>query len=165
MSAEQVYHYRAKPMTLVWGALFFGTLGVFMLHEATTNTRGLLIDRFIRLDPDEATTFYFIIAVLGLLFVPAAIFSLFISLTKKTVLTLGPSSITVPLGIRRQERTIAYGDIKSIQHQKVRSQEFLKVTPRSGKVISISASLLPSKSEFATVRGELTARAKAAQGR
>ena len=163
MSAEQVYPYRAKPMTLVWGALFFGALGVFMLHEASANGRGLLIDRVIRLDPGEATIFYYAIAAVGLLFVPVAISSLYISLTKKTVLILGPSSITVPLAIRRQERTNAYTDIKSIQHQKVRSQEFLKIMPRAGKAISIAASLLPSKSVFAAVRAELTARAKAAQ--
>ena len=164
MSAEQVYPYRAKPTTMALGILFFCAIGLYMLHEARTNARGLLIDRVIRLDPGEATIFYYVIAAVGFLFVPAAIFALYVSFTRKPVLTLGASSITVPFGIRRQERTLAYADIKSIQHHQVRSQE-LKITPHVGKPVSITSSWLPSKSVFTTLRGELTQRARAAHVR
>ena len=163
MSAEQVYPYRAKPMTMILGILFFGGLGLFMLQQGATNTRGLLIDRIIRLDPGEAAIFYYAIGAVSLAFVPLAILALYVSFTRKPVLTLGLSAITVPMGIRRQAKTLAYADIKSIQHHTVRSQEFLKITPRTGKPVSIAASLLPSKTVFAALRGELTARAKAAQ--
>jgi hypothetical protein len=163
MSAEQVYPYRAKPGRLVWGIVLFGALGLFMLSMAGGNDRGLVINGIIRLRPDEATIFDYVIAVLCLAFVPLGLFSLYIALTRKTVLVLGPSTITAPSGIRKQERTVAYSDIKSIQHRAVRSQEFLTITPRAGKAMSIAASLLPSKAVFATVRAELNARAKAAQ--
>jgi hypothetical protein len=163
MSAEQVYPYRAKPGRMVWGIVFFGAGGLFMLYTASGNDRGLLINGIIRLRPDEATIFDYVIAVLCLAFVPLGLFSLYIALTRKPVLVLGPSGITVPVGIRKQERTVTYAAIKSIQHRAVRSQEFITVTPRAGKAISIAASLLPSKAVFASVRAELTARAKAAQ--
>ena len=166
MSAEQVYPYRAKPTTMILGAVFFGAAGALMLHQAQTNTRALLINGLIRLDPSEATVFYYVFGVLGLLFVPLAIFSLYASFTKKPTLTLGPSSITVPPGaLKGQTRTVAYADIQAIQHNKVNRQEFLKITPRGGKTITIAASLLPSKAVCATIRGELAARAKAAQAR
>jgi hypothetical protein len=163
MSAEQVYPYRAKPGRLVWGILFFGALGLFMLHEASGNTRGLIINGIIRLSPGEATIFYYVVAAIGLAFVPLSLFALYIALTRKTVVVLGPSAITAPGGIRKQERTITYGDIKSIQHRMVHRQEFVTITPRTGKTISIAATLLPSKDAFTQVRTELTARAKAAQ--
>ena len=163
MSAEQVYPYRAKPGRLVCGIVLFGALGLFMLHTASGNTRGTLIDGIIRLRPDEATIFDYVIAVLCLAFVPLGLFSLYISLTRKTVLVLGSSGITAPVGIRKQERMVAYADIKSIQHRAVRRQEFITITPRTGKAVSIAASLLPSKAVFASVRAEVTARAKAAQ--
>jgi hypothetical protein len=163
MPAEQVYPYRAQPMTMIWVILFFGAGGLFMLHTASGNARGLLINGFIQLRPDEATIFDYVIATLCLAFVPLGLVALYISLTRKTVLVLGPSGITVPNGIRRQERTVAYADIKSIQHRAVRSQQILTVTPRSGKAISIAASMLPSKSIFTAIRADLAARTKAAQ--
>jgi hypothetical protein len=165
MSAEQVYPYRAKRMTMIWVILLFGAAALGLAHEARTNTRGLLLDRVIRLQPDEATSFYYGLAVMAVAFLLIGAFSLYMSLTRKTVLILGPSSITAPPGVGRAERTIDYADIKSIQHRQVRSQEFLTITPGVGKSLSIAASMLSSKDVFASVRTELTARAKAAQGR
>jgi hypothetical protein len=163
MSAEQVYPYRAKPGRLVRGIILFGALGLFMLYTASGNTRGTVVNGIIQLRPNEATIFDYVIAALCLAFVPLGLFSLYVSLTRKPLLVLGPSGIAVPAGIRKEKRTVAYADIRSIQHRAIRSQEFLTITPRTGKAISIAASLLPSKTVFAAVRAELTARAKAAQ--
>jgi hypothetical protein len=163
MAAEQIYPYRAKSTTMIWVILLFGAAALGLADEARTNTRGLLLDRIIHLRPDEATFFYYGLAVMSAAFVLIGIFSLYISLTRKTVLILGPSSITASPGLARAERTIAYADIKSIQHRRVRSQEFLTITPGIGKSLSIAASMLPSKDVFISVRAELTARAKAAR--
>jgi hypothetical protein len=163
MSAELVYPYRQSPGRLALGPLFFGLGGVFFLHKANGNQRGATIDFIIRLNPGEATVFYYILAVLMFGIAALALYSLFISFTKKMEIALEPSGIRLPVGLARRETTIAYADIKSIQHRKGRSTEFLVIAPRVGRPAFIAASMLPSKDMFGQVRTEVTARAKAAQ--
>jgi hypothetical protein len=152
MPAELVYPYRSKPMTMIGGILFFGAGGLLMLYAAATNTDGLLLEGF-----------YYGVAAVMLTFVVLGIHQLYMSLTKETSLRLGPSAFTMPVGFRKLERRIAYADIKSIQHRRVYRQEFITITPRMGKALSIGASLLPSKAIFTAIRAELAARAKTAQ--
>jgi hypothetical protein len=163
MPAELVYPYRSKPMTMIGGILFFGAGGLLMLYAAATNTDGLLLEGFIRLEPGAANVFYYGVAAVMLTFVVLGIHQLYMSLTKETSLRLGPSAFTMPVGFRKLERRIAYADIKSIQHRRVYRQEFITITPRMGKALSIGASLLPSKAIFTAIRAELAARAKTAQ--
>ena len=163
MSAELVYPYRQSPGRLALGPLFFGLGGLFFLHKANGNQRGVIIDYIIRLNPGEATVFYYIFAVLMLAIAALALYSLTISFTKTMEIALEPSGIRLPVGLARREATIAYADIKSIRHQKGRSTEFLIITPRAGKGAFIAASMLPSKDAFARLRAELSVRARTAQ--
>jgi hypothetical protein len=163
MSAELVYPYRQSPGRLVLAILLFGLAGAYFLHLAAGNRRGMTIDYIIRLRPDEAAIAYDIFATLSFLFVALGLYGLFVAMTKRLEIAVGPSGIRLPVGLARRETTIAYADIKSIQHQKIRSTEFLTITPRAGKRAVISAIMLPSKEVFAQIRAELTARARTAQ--
>ena len=163
MSTELVYPYRLSPGRLALGPLFFGLGGLYFVHEANGNQRGLIIDYIIRLNPGEATVFFYMLAVFMLVIAVLTAYSLIISATKTMEIALEPSGIRLPVGLAKRETTIAYADIKSIQHRKGRATEFLVIAPRAGKGAFIAASMLPSKEAFAQVRAELTARARTAQ--
>ncbi len=151
---------------LVLGIAFFGGCAIFLAERAETNTRGLIIQGFIRLRPDEAIVAYWIMAGISIAFVALALMGIWTTLTNTSGLVLGERELVIPPTIfRGGDLAIPYGDITAIRHRNVRNQQFLVITRRSGRPTNLAASMFPSQQAFAQARAELAARARAAQGR
>jgi hypothetical protein len=160
-SPEREYPYQPRWRTIVLGGGFFGLCALFLGYRATTNRRGLILEGFIRLDPDQANVFYGVLAALAVGFVLASCFLAYHRLTFEQRLTFGPTVMTVPSSRwSRATRQIAYRDIRQVTVASVSGQTFLHVHHTGGKS-TIVASMLPSPAAFDEVRALLAAKARA----
>lgn len=142
------YPYRPKPWRMLLGAAFFGAIAVFMVHEATTNERGLIINGLIRLGPDGATTFYWCIAAISAVFVAIAVPAFVIGLRSSHRLILTSTDVSAPkFGFSRRPTTVKLSDIKSLDLQVVQQHRFLNIHHANGK-LTINASFLPNEAAF-----------------
>lgn len=154
-SPEREFPYRPRWTAIVLGGFFFSACALFLAHRATTNRRGLILEGFIRLDPDQARVFYGVLAALSVGFVIASGFLAFHRLTFEQRLTLGPTAITFPASRwSRATKQIAYREIRQLSMATVSGQTFLHVHHVGGK-FTIVASMLPSREAFDEVRALL----------
>ncbi len=163
MSADLVYPYRRSPVRLALIVTLLGLISIYYLKHAESDQHGESIAAMIRRNSGEAAVFNYLAAVFLIGFVAFEIYRFVVSYTRRTEIALEPSCIRLPARLARREIIIAYADIQSVLHQKLRSGEYLTVTPRAGKRTVIASSMLPSKDAFAQLRAELSARAKSAQ--
>jgi len=157
-SPEREFPYRPRWTAIVLGGSFFAVCALFLGHRASTNTRGLILEGFIRLDPEQARVFYGVLAALAVGFVIASCFLAFHRLTFEQRLTFGPTAMTVPASRwSRATKQIAYRDIRQLSLATVSGQTFLYVHHVGGK-FTIVASMLPSRETFDEVRALLAAK-------
>jgi hypothetical protein len=163
MSAELVYPYRPSPIRLSLFVLLVGFGGVLFLKDGAASRHDETILNVIRLGPRKVAAFHYILAAFLFGMVAREIYRFLVAYAKKIKITLGPSSVRIPVGLAWHETAVAYVDIQSVLHQKLRSGECLTITQQDGKQVVIAAKMLPSKDTFVQIRAELAARAKTAQ--
>ena len=153
---------RPRWSGILFGGFFFTFCAAVLAHRAATNERGLIIDGIIRLEPDSATTFYRVLAALGVCFVVAACFLAAYRLTSRQRLVFGATAMNVPASRwSSATRAIAYRDIRQMTLHRVSGQTFLTLRHTGGKFVVV-ASMLPSNEAFAEVRAILEERCSAA---
>jgi hypothetical protein len=122
--------------------LFFGGCGYFAVHDAQTNTRGLVINGIIELSPANATLFYWGLTVFSGLFVLGGIWGLVASFASSKELILTETTLTAPGSMwSRHPKIVRVSDIMHLETQQIQRQRFLYVYHPGGK-LAISASLL-----------------------
>jgi hypothetical protein len=155
---EREFAYHPKWTTILACAGFFGLAAVVLGIKAANNDRGLIINGIVELGPEGATVFYWVLTAASMGFVAAAVLIAYHRLTYRQRLAFGRSALIVPAWRwSRQEKEIAYQDIRELSTATISGQRFLNITHRGGK-FTITASLLPSKAAFEEVRELLAAK-------
>jgi hypothetical protein len=148
---EREFEYKPRWTTILACGVFFGLCAVVLGIKAANNDRGLIINGIIELGPDGATLFYWVLTTSSIGFVAVAILIAYHRLTYRQRLAFGVSSLIGPTSRwSRQEREIAYRDIRELSTITISGQRFLYITHLGGKY-TIAASLLPSKAAFEEV--------------
>jgi hypothetical protein len=160
MSDILEYPYKAKPLMMLAGILFFGCCAVWMGYVALTNDRGLILNRIFTFSSEGATIFYWCIAVVAALFVVFAIIALIAGLTKPMTIRLTATELSAPKhGFAKKPTVIPLRDIKDIGIQTVQKQRFMNIYFRNGK-LSIAQSMLPSAEAFEKLHNRLVGKIK-----
>ena len=142
------YVYKPKPVGMGLAFAFFAACALISLHSALTNEAGLIINGLIRLDPGQATIFYWGLTAAGAIMSGFGLLGFFRAFTSQQRLVLGETSLRLPKsGFSDVLVTVAYARVKDLVRQQVKSQHFLVIHHSGGKV-SISASMLPSRAVF-----------------
>jgi hypothetical protein len=160
---DREYEYRPRWTVIFCCALLFGLAAVFFAFRAANNDRGLIVNGIIKLGPQAATGFYWVLTACSIGFVGMAAFPAYHRVTFRQRLALGPTALIVPASRwSREEKEIAYWDIEGLSTTAVGGQRFLNIQHAGGKH-TITASLLPSKAAFDEVCELLAARVREAQ--
>jgi hypothetical protein len=112
--------------------IFFGAGGLGMGHAAATNTRELTIDGFIRLSPEHACIFYFVVTAACFAFVFSLLFYILPQNFIPRSIVLGQDAITLPgAGFDASHYTIHRSQINWFKVTVVRNRRFLRIyTPQ-----------------------------------
>lgn len=158
------YTYRASAWKLALAALFFAGCAVIMAKAAIGNDRGLVINGIIHLDPGSATVFYWVIFAISLLFVAGGMLGVVRALGPAQEVTLDRVALSAPrTGLRSELVRVPVASITGVETMRMRSQEFLIVRHREGK-LTISGGMLPHKQDLGTLAAALEERSRGAQG-
>ena len=142
-------------------SLFFGAMALFMGHEASVNTSGLVINGIIHLGPEGATLFKWSIAAIGAVFVAFGVPLMIVGLVSNRSLTLTATELSVPkYGFSRSDTVLRLTDIQNMSTQVVQKQRFLNLVHAGGK-LTITASFLPSAAAFDELCTEIVRRRSA----
>lgn len=128
-SAQQSLTFRCRPspmVTLLCG-LFFGACAAVLGHMASANTRGLILNGIIDLGPAGASTFYWALTALSVLFVLAAGWAIFTTLVHGVPdVVLTDDAISFPIGFpTKRSFRLPYSDITGLSRSEVNGQRFL----------------------------------------
>jgi hypothetical protein len=107
--------------------LFFGVCAAVLGHKASTNTRGLILNGVIELDPSSASIFYWVLTVVSLLFVFVTGWTIVTTLVHgvpDVVLTDDAISFPVGFPVKRPFR-LPYSEITGLSRSEVSGQRFL----------------------------------------
>ena len=106
------FDYRPNLIKMIIAVAFFGVGGFMLQNEASTNTRGLIIDGIIHLSPANASTFYLVLSYAGFAIMAFAIFATLTSLMNPKEIVLEPTSLSAPRWVWSSGPTrIPYKDI------------------------------------------------------
>lgn len=116
MENPLVYRYQPKWTTAIYGTLFFSTALVYGCFKASANDRGLTINGILKLSPEGATAFYWLMVACCFVFVTlGAITLLRLSSGFEERITLTESGIDLPPNVLgRGKKFIRYQSIRSI---------------------------------------------------
>ena len=107
--------------------LFFGACAAVMAQKASTNTKGLILNGIIEFSPSSASVFYWVLAVLSVLFVVAGGLTLLTTLihgVPDVVLTGDAISFPVGFPIKRAF-SLPYSQITGLSQSEVSGQRVL----------------------------------------
>jgi len=130
MPTEQqpiTFRCRPSPKVMLICYLFFGACAAVIGQKASTNTKGLILNRIIEFSPSSASVFYWVLAVLSVLFVVASGWTLlttFIHGVPDVVLTDDAISFPVGFPIKRAF-SLPYSQITGLSQSEVSGQRFL----------------------------------------
>lgn len=132
---EQIkFSYKKPTLKIILCVLFFGAITVFIINDATTNTKGLIINHTIELSPNSATIFSWALAIASGLFTLGGIYAMFAGINSKEII-LTNNEISVPKApISKKIVTIKYSDITGLNIKTVQKIRFLNITYRDGKL-------------------------------
>jgi hypothetical protein len=151
MEYEREYPYRPPWTGILVLASLFGSGTVFLGFTAANNKRGMIINGLIKLGPDNATVFLWILTAFGACVVASAAFLAYHRLKTPQRIALGPTALNVPVSRwSRAEKEIPYRTIKGFEVGSSDGRRFLRIYHSEG-IYSISADLLPSASPYEDV--------------
>ena len=157
------YVYKPKIVNMTLGLLLFGVGSVFAYRHAMANDRGVIINHMITLDTDQATLFYWGLFAVSVLFALGAAAGVVKGMISTQTLTMDDTTLRLPrAGLRSDMVTVAYRDITNMTMLQIRSERFLTVEYKGGKV-NISRSMLPGDAIFEKVCNALAERVHAAR--
>lgn len=153
--------FRCRPSSkvMLFCGLFFAVCAAVLGHKACTNTGGLILNGSIELGPAGASTFYWVLTVLSILFVLAAGWTIFTTLfhgVPDVVLT--DDAISFPVGfLSKRPFRLFYSDITGLSQNEVNGQRFLTLHTATKKH-HIVLNWLGSKDAEAGLADELAQR-------
>ncbi len=157
------YVYKPKAATMAFATVFFAVCTAILFNSAQTNDRGLIIDGLITLDTGQATLFFGALLTASAAMTVGGLFGIVMGMISTQTLTMDDKALRMPKsGLSHKIVSIAYGDIVKMTMVQVKSQRFLTIEHRGGKV-SISRSMLPTNAIFDKVCNVLSERVAAAR--
>lgn len=152
------YIYKPSPVGMGLAFAFFAVCALVSLHSAMTNDVGLIINGLIRLDPGQATVFYWVLTVAGAIMSGFGLLGFVRAFTSRHRLILSDTSLQMPKSAFSDTLvTVSYARVKDLVRQQIKSQHFLIIHHIGGKA-TISASMLPSHAVFDEVCRTVTER-------
>lgn len=146
--SEVRFPYKPKVILFILVVLFFSACTAVLGNIATTNDRGLILNKILEFSTGGATIFYWILTACAAVFVVLAIVGLISGLITKKEIVLTESTISAPKsGISKKVVTLQYSEISEVSMQTVQNQKFLNILHQDGK-LSIPQSMLPNKNDF-----------------
>jgi len=140
--------YKPNIIVFLFVIVFFGICGATLFYVAKTNDRGLVINHLIELSATGASYFYGVLALASSLFVLLGIIVIGRGITSKREVIVGASAISAPKsGISQRMVTVAFGDISSMNVQKVQRTRILNINYNGGR-LSIPNNMVPGKTGF-----------------
>jgi hypothetical protein len=140
------YPYKPKVGTMAAAVLLFGACAAVLAIKASTNDRGLILDSIIELGVENATAFYWVLAVLSLAFAATGLLFFVGSAGGTAHLSITPTEVRIPHGFFRLKRSvnvIPFAEVKEISETTVHGQQFLNLhTPK--RKHSLARSMMPS---------------------
>lgn len=154
------YSYRPRIKPMLWCGVLFAVAGAYLMHRASTNHRGLIINGLIELGVDGATRFYSVFAVFSWCVVALALYATLSGLIRGPRLLLNEDSMVVPTGLLFvRYQTMRYADVRRIAEVTIRGQQLLTVAGVSSNV-ALLKSQFSSSAEFEEVARQLRARCR-----
>lgn len=146
MKVIKEYEFNVRPGKIILAALFFAVCAAFFFREAITNYRGLIINGIIKLNVEQGTVFYYVLAGLSCLFVLGGIYGLASGIKDRRKLVIYSDG----LGIPAQKETVRlyFRDIASAQVVDIYKTRSIEIKTAGGKTYSIPDVRLGSKAEF-----------------
>jgi hypothetical protein len=155
---EREYEYKPSWAAILLGGGFFALCAAFFVVRAGGNDRGLIINGVIRLSPEGATIFYWVLFGLSAAFVAAAALLVLHRLNLRQRIAFTPDAVLLPKSRwSSEERRVAYSAITGLSRSEVYGQRFLRVS-YDGGAVEIAASMLPSREVFEEVTALLRER-------
>jgi hypothetical protein len=146
---ETVYRMSWKNILLLF---FIGLLlGIFMAHEAQTNTKQLLINGLIELSVEQAVVFFWAIAAIMLGMVLLSFAAVFQRLRGSNRLTITGEGLLMPGPVwSPRERFYPFSSIESLKLVSVYKSKILQVKAKKAR-FAIASQNVASPEEFETI--------------
>lgn len=152
------FAYRPSRWGVVILILAGGVFAELFAHSATHNDRSLIIDGLIRLSPQNATYFYWVMAVLGIAIMVAGFGALVARVSNVQELTLTNESLSAAKWMwSRWPTVVPYTSIRSITPMQIKGHEYLRIIHAGGK-FNILASWFESKYAYYEACEEISRR-------
>lgn len=149
-SHDPEYEYKPPWSGILLGMLVFGVFSVIGVFAARSN-QGVIINGIIRLSPQGAALFWWVLTAVSLGFVLVAALMACHRVMRSQRVVLAPTAIIVPRSRwSREEIAIPYARIACVVQSQAGKYKFLTILYSEGKV-KISASMLPTKMAYATI--------------
>jgi hypothetical protein len=153
--ADREYRYRPKWGNIFLSLILFTSLGGYGAWAAATDTRGMIINHVIELDPAEATAFRWVMAVACLLGVPLSVAAAVHRLCMNQRVVLSEAAVILPASPwSGEERLVPYAEIEQLRLLVQNTQAYLEVKYRGGK-FTIAAAMLEEPRDFDEISGHL----------
>ncbi len=146
-------------MTMFLGGLFFAVCAAALGHRASTNTKGLSLNGIIEFSPAGASIFYGFLAVLSLVFVVLAWWTI-VAMKIRGIpdLVLSADAISFPVGFPfKRAFDLPYSQITGLNRNDISGQRLLIIVTKSKKH-QIALNWLGSKEAEARMVQELADR-------
>lgn len=120
-----------------------------------TNDRGLIIEHFIRLGPQEASLFWWCLAGFSCLLALYALLLGIGRIVKPQTLAVDSSGLTIPYGMLLSSRAhVKFSEIQSVSEGTIQGVIFLKLKTRR-RTYYISPSYLPSPNDYDEIKAAI----------
>ncbi|WP_267387765.1 hypothetical protein [Sphingomonas sp. GC_Shp_3] len=129
------FEYRPKAASALLVTALTGAVAVFTVWTARDNDRGLIINHLIRLDPSQATIFWWGMAVVCGIGFLLGLFLLVLAVSPPRLVTLDATGITAPRNtFTTATVTLAYGAITDLRIVTVKRHRTLTIAHRDGRL-------------------------------
>ncbi|QMU61665.1 MAG: hypothetical protein GKR92_08135 [Gammaproteobacteria bacterium] len=156
--------YKPNPLTFIFITLFFGGCAAILSKVASSNTQGLILNRFVEFSAINATIFYWCLTAAATIFVVIGLLGIYSALTSKNEIILMETGFSAPKSlIGNTIVAVHYSDITHLAPISVKGQRMLKIEHTNGN-IAIQQSALPNKQAYDEVVNTITTKTQSFQG-
>ena len=161
---EARYSYKPKPLLFIAVTLFFAGCAAILSKVASSNSQGIIFNRFIELSANSATIFYWCLVGASILFVVIGLLGIYTGLTSKNEIILTDTGFSAPVRpIGNKIVTINYSDITHLAPITVHGQSMLKIEHANGNA-TIQQNALSNKQVYNQVVNTITTKTQLLQG-
>ncbi len=143
--ADKIYPYEIPKGRTAAALIFCGFLGIFSLYQALTNTKGLLINHLIPLNPGQASVLYGIIGLLMISTLLWSVYAMAVSSGGPKEIHLTAMSLDMPM--KGKTLSIPYGRINGMAMETIGRSKRLMIRHPGGKA-AISSILFSNPKDF-----------------